>query len=173
MHGMPPVYVQTLLDTVDLAVPALLALPDAGTAERPAPDKWSAREIVGHLIDSASNNHRRFVTARWRDNLVFDGYAQNDWVEAQRYGEAPWPDLVMLWSHFNRHMARVMTGVPEHARSKQHATHNLDRVAWQPVPADQPATLDYFMNDYVGHLRHHLGQILGAGWDSERGEHHA
>jgi hypothetical protein len=41
--------------------------------------------------------------------------------------------------------------------------HNLDQMAWQPVPRDQPATLDYFMADYVGHLKHHLQQIDAIG----------
>jgi hypothetical protein len=170
---MPPVYVRTLADTVDAAVPALLALPDRATAEPVAPGKWSPREIIGHLIDSASNNHRRFVSARWKDDLIFDGYDQDQWVDAQRYREAPWSDLVMLWSQFNRHMARVMAAVPEDVRSKPQARHNLDRIAWQPIPADASATLDYFMADYVGHLRHHLKQILGDGWDRERDPHHA
>jgi hypothetical protein len=108
------------------------------------------------------------VNASWQDDLIFEGYAQDDWVDAQCYREAPWLDLVMLWSQFNRHMARVMANVPEDVRTRLHARHNLDRVAWRPVPPEAPATLDYFMDDYVGHLRHHLKQILGADWDPER-----
>jgi DinB superfamily len=173
MQGMSPAYAQRLLDTIDAAVPALLALPAQRTGDPLAPGKWSPREIVGHLIDSASNNHRRFVVGRWQDDLIFDGYAQDDWVNAQQYREAPWADLVMLWSHFNRHMARVMASVPEAVRTRPRATHNLDRIAWRPLPADLPATLDYFMDDYVGHLRHHLKQILGAEWDTERDAHGA
>ena len=88
---MPPSCVRTLLETVDAAIPALLAIPDEQTTYRSAPGKWSPREIVGHLIDSASNNHKRFVVARWRDDLVFDGYAQDDWVEAQRIRRARGP----------------------------------------------------------------------------------
>jgi hypothetical protein len=94
-------------------------------------------------------------------------------VDVQRHREAPWPDLVMLWSYFNRHVARVMEGVPEDVRTRLRTKHNLDRVAWRPVPTELPTTLDYFMNDYVGHLRHHLKQILGSDWDAERDGHHA
>ena len=79
---MSPAYAQRLLDTIDAAVPALLALPAQRTADPLAPGKWSPREIVGHLIDSASNNHRRFVVGRWQDDLIFDGYAQDDWVNS-------------------------------------------------------------------------------------------
>jgi len=145
-------------------VPALLAIPEEASRHRPAPGKWSPAEIVGHLIDSASNNHRRFVVARWQDDLVFTGYRQDAWVDAQQYDRAPWPELVALWAGFNRHLARVMAAVPPEIRTRAHRQHNLHEIAWQPVPAAQPATLDYFMADYVGHLQHHLRQILGAGW---------
>ncbi len=155
-----------LLRTIDTALPALRALDDAATRSRPAPGKWSPREIVGHLIDSASNNHQRFVRARFQESLVFPGYAQDDWVEAQRYRDAPWPELVQLWALFNRHLARFMAAVPEPERLRPRARHNLHEIAWQVLPADQPATLDWFMRDYVGHLRHHLRQIPGIPLES-------
>jgi hypothetical protein len=157
-------YAIELLDAVDRATPLLLAMDDETSARRPAPGKWSPREIVGHLVDSASNNHQRFVRAQFQDDLVFAGYAQDRWVEAQRYQSASWPDLVGLWAHFNRHLAGVMAAVPPEVRTKPRPVHNLHELAWRPVPATMPATLDYFMRDYVGHLQHHLGQIFGAGW---------
>src|SRR5919109_2457390 len=86
---------------------------------RTAPGKWSAKEIIGHLIDSASNNHQRFVRAQLQDDLVFPGYLQDRWVEVQRYRDAPWPDLVALWRTFNLHIARVMESVPEETRLKR------------------------------------------------------
>jgi hypothetical protein len=119
---------------------------------------------VGHLIDSASNNHQRFVRAVWQDDLIFPGYAQDDWVELQRYQDAVWSDLLTLWSAFNRHIASVMAAVPDDVRLRVHARHNLGEIAMHaPTRADQ-ATLDYFMSDYVDHLEHHLAQILGPGW---------
>jgi hypothetical protein len=157
-------YVAELLTTIDRAVPALRALDEALTARRPAPKRWSKREILGHLIDSASNNHQRFVRARWQADLVFQGYAQDDWVDLQGYAEAPWAELVDLWALLNRHLARVMSRVPEAIRSRPRERHNLDRVAYRPVAIDRPATLDYFMADYVDHLCHHLDQILDEGY---------
>ncbi len=133
--------------------------------QRPAPGKWSPREIIGHLIDSASNNHQRFVRAGGQDDLVFPAYAQNQWVELQDYQHASWADLVSLWAAFNRHLARVMTAIPESVRSRPRTRHNLDEIAWRVVPATEPVTLDYFMMDYVEHLEHHLRQILGTTWD--------
>jgi hypothetical protein len=152
-------YIDDLNATTARAAPLLLSVPEDVNARRPGPGKWSAKEIVGHLIDSASNNLQRFVRARWQEDLIFLPYDQDAWVTAQEYQNAPWSDLVTLWASHNRHLARVMAGVPEAVRMKRHRKHNLDDLAWRAVPADQPATLDYFMADYVAHLHHHLRQI--------------
>ena len=148
-----------LLADVDQAHSWLLTVDHDRTTERPAPGKWSPREILGHLIDSASNNHQRFVRAMWQEDLVFDGYDQDAWVEAQRYQETVWPQLVSLWADSNRHLARVMASVPAEVRQTPRPRHNFDRIAYRPVAADQPSTLEYFMDDYVLHLEHHLRQI--------------
>ena len=151
-----------LSSAIDRAVPALLALGDERSRAHPAPGKWSPREVIGHLIDSASNNHQRFVRAQLQEDLVFPGYDQAEWVRLQRYEESPWPELVALWSGFNRHIARIMAAAPDEQLTRLRPRHNLDELAWVTVPADQPTTLEYFMRDYVGHLRHHLRQVLGV-----------
>jgi hypothetical protein len=156
-----PACARRLVDAVRRATPELLALDDAVTARRPAPGKWSPREIVGHLVDSASNNHQRFVRMRDRDDLVVDGYEQDAWVEAQRYQDAPWTELVLLWATYNRHLARLMAATPAIARERVRHSHNLHLRAYRPVPADRAVTLAYFMDDYVDHLEHHLAQVLG------------
>jgi DinB superfamily len=155
-------YVADLRETVGRAATALLAIPDEASARRPAPGKWSPREIVGHLIDSAGTNHQRFVRAQFQEDLVFPGYEQDAWVRVQDYQGADWRSLVELWRALNLHLARVMALTPESTRLRVHVRHNLHRIAWQTVPEDRPTTLDYFMRDYVGHLKHHLRQILGA-----------
>lgn len=154
-----PLYALDLLNTIEATVPRLLDMDDERPSRRPAPGKWSPKEIIGHLIDSASNNHQRFVRAMFQADLVFPGYTQDAWVSSQRYQDAPWNDLVTLWASFNRHIARVMAAVPEDVRLKPRLPHNLDVLACNPVPADEPATLDYFMADYVWHVHHHLKQI--------------
>jgi hypothetical protein len=126
---------------------------------RPAPGKWSPKEIIGHLIDSASNNHGRFVRAQLHDDLRFDGYEQAEWVEVQRYQERDWADLIALWQALNHHIAHVMATADPEALGRSRARHNLDVLAWKPVGTEQSATLEYFMRDYVGHLKHHLAQI--------------
>lgn len=154
-----PEYALDLRATVDRAAAELRAIPEPSASVRPAPGKWSIKEIIGHLIDSASHNHQRFVRAQWQDDLVFQGYQQDEWVAAQQYQSVPWEELVTLWHTYNRHVARVMARVPDEVAHREHHRHNLDQIAWHTVPADQPATLEYFMRDYVAHLKHHLRQV--------------
>lgn len=156
-------YVDDLTTSVRAAWARLVDVPDADAARSPAPGKWSAKQIIGHLIDSASNNHQRFVRARWMDDLVFVGYEQDAWVDAQAYQDAPWRELLDLWLAYNLHLARVMRATPDDVRLRGHLRHNLDRLAFRPVPPEAPATLDYFMRDYVAHLKHHLAQLDLAG----------
>jgi hypothetical protein len=155
-----PGYVAALRGAIEKSTPLLEEMSEESTRRRPAPGKWSAREIIGHLIDSASNNHQRFVRAQFQDDLIFPGYAQDAWVSTQQYQNAPWAELLMLWRSFNLHIARVMETVSTQEKRRLRPRHNLDEIAWNPVPRDKPATLDYFMADYVAHLQHHLDQII-------------
>ncbi|MBT5873478.1 MAG: DinB family protein [Candidatus Latescibacteria bacterium] len=150
---------ESLMAMLSQKLPRLRALSDEFACRRPGPGKWSPKEIIGHLIDSASNNHQRFVRAQFTDNLVFPGYDQIAWVMTQRYNEAPWPDLVDLWFAFNRQIAHVISVMPENQIARERMEHNLHKIAFITVPENQPVTLGYFMDDYVAHLNHHLNQI--------------
>jgi len=150
-----------LRDAVSGAMPRLTAITDAAAAKPRAPGKWSRKEIVGHLIDSASNNHERFVRAQFTDDLMCPTYDQEAWVRVQRYSDAPWGELIALWRYFNVQLARVIEATPREIRLRPRERHNLDQVAFRRLPAGEPATLEYFMRDYVEHLEHHLGQIFG------------
>ena len=156
---MDPSFILAFRSTIDDAAERLLAIADEGAAYRPAPGKWSRKEIIGHLIDSAANNHGRFVRAQLQDDLVFPGYDQDGWVRAQRYQERRWPDLVRLWQAYNRHIADVMASASPDAVDRPRARHNLDELAWGRPPAEGPVTLAWFMQDYVAHLEHHLRQV--------------
>jgi len=149
-----------LLATLERALPALRALGDADAARRPAPGKWSPKELVGHLVDSASVNAERFVRARFADDLVLPGYDQDAWVEAQGYADAPWDELVTLFDALNRHVARIMAATPEGDRARERRAHNLDAIAFRTVPTSEPTTLSYLMADYVDHLEHHLRGLV-------------
>jgi hypothetical protein len=139
--------------------PALRAMSEAKSRRPRAAGKWTPREILGHLIDSASNNHQRFVRARFQEDLVFPGYAQEEWVRGQNYAEARWAELVELWRLYNLHLARVMEATPESVRRKRTRRHNFHVLLMRKVPEGSPAALEDLMRDYVAHLEHHVAQI--------------
>lgn len=145
--------------TVEGAYEFLRRLTEGESARGRAPGKWSAKETVGHLIDSAANNHQRFVRAQFQDDLVFPGYAQDEWLAAQSYREEPWPRLVELWRLYNLHLLHVVSRIPREQLVRPRHPHTLHRIAWELVDAGEPATLEYLVRDYVGHLKHHLGQL--------------
>jgi hypothetical protein len=122
---------------------------DARTTRRARPDGWCARELLGHLIDSACNNHRRFVAGQSADTARFDGYDQDEWVSRQHYENVPWHDLVALWSAYNRHLAHVIACTPDAVAA---------RTALSP-DGSGPVSIAFLMEDYVRHLRHHLAQL--------------
>lgn len=137
----------------------LLLATDQQVSVRPAADKWSAKEILGHLIDSATNNHGRFVRAQLQEQMVFDGYNQDGWVEIQEYQSQNWQDLLITWRQLNLQIANLIFITAEDIRNKARNEHNLHLIAFKTIQEDQTTTLGYFMEDYVLHLRHHLGQI--------------
>jgi hypothetical protein len=121
--------------------------------------EWSKREILGHLIDSAANNHQRFVRAQFKDDLVFPGYEQEQWVSSQKYSDEPWPYLIELWCAYNRHLLHVVSVIPEHVLTQQRDKHSLDQIAFKTIAQNAPATLEYLIRDYLDHLQHHLDPI--------------
>jgi DinB superfamily len=122
-----------------------------GDASHPlAAGRWSKKELLGHLIDSAANNHQRFVRAQLAGSYDGPTYQQEQWVVAQGYASESWFDLVNLWLFYNRHLLHVIRLVPE--------------AAWPVLCAiggSAPVPLSEVISSYVDHLEHHLGQILG------------
>lgn len=145
---------------VEHAAQSFTALSDAEASARRAPGKWSRKEIVGHLVDSASNNHQRFVRAAFQQDLVFPGYDQDAWLALQRHARAPWAELVALWRSYNLHLARVVEALPAELRTRATTRHNFDVIAWRAVVPGEARTLEWFIRDYAGHLDHHLRQAL-------------
>lgn len=136
---------------VDGSAHRLFDILEADSEVRPAPGKWSKKEIIGHLIDSAANNHQRFVRAQQQSGIGLPGYAQNFWVEQQSYQSEPWKTLVALWRTYNTHLVHVIAQVP-----KDHE-NNLCSVG-----DSRPATLKWLAEDYVRHAQHHLEQIFDS-----------
>jgi hypothetical protein len=127
---------------------------------RAAAGEWSPKQTLGHLIDSAVNNHPRFVRAQFHDHLVFSGYEQDNWVNSQRYQEESWAEVIQLWRAYNLHLLHVASVIPEDVLTRARSPHTLDQIAFKPVQKYTPATLEYVIRDYVDHLRHHLDQIF-------------
>jgi DinB family protein len=149
--------------TISSAAAQLLQISAAQSQARRATGKWSPKEIIGHLIDSASNNHQRFVRAQFSDDLIFAGYEQEGWVRVQNYQGESWPELVELWRLYNQHILHVMSLVPEETRRKLRYKHNLHQIASDSLSESEPVTLEWFMRDYVDHMKKHLGQIFADG----------
>ena len=146
--------------TVVNATERLRTISAEQSARKSSADRWSIKEILGHLIDSAANNHQRFVRAQFTDDLVFPGYEQENWVNAQKYNDEPWSDMVQLWSSYNLHLLHVIAAIPDATLMRARIRHNLDQIALHPVDKDDPTTLNYFVRDYLVHMKHHLDQIF-------------
>ena len=140
------------------AASALLARPEAELPGRPAPDGRSPKEILGLLIDIASDTHRRLLWAWEHESLAFDGFVGEAWEDS--YEEADWSTLVTLWWMVATHLLRTLESIPDDVRRRPHRRHALAGLAWRPVPADQPATLDDLLRDFGAHLRLHLARLL-------------
>ena len=112
------------------------------------PGKWSKKEILGHLIDSASNNHQRFVRAQYEDKtpISYDG---DTWVKIQQYTSSDIKTLLGLWLNYNLHLGHVISEIPV---DKYKILFKAD--------AKEAATLEWIVKDYVRHMEHHLKQIL-------------
>ena len=132
----------------EAAVP-LSSMNPVQAAFKESPDRWSKKEILGHLIDSAANNHQRFVRAAYNAAADFPPYKQNDWVRIQQYNKSEWADLIALWSAYNLHLCNVIERLPDEVLS---APCNIGK--------EEPAPLEFVIKDYLRHLRHHVSVLL-------------
>jgi hypothetical protein len=114
---------------------------------KPAPEKWSKKQILGHLIDSATNNHHRFVRVQFEDEPSI-AYDQNKWNEFSFYQEQSKEQLITFWAAYNRQLIEILRNIPP------------DRLSRKCKVRENVVTLDFLINDYVEHLEHHLHQLV-------------
>jgi len=138
-----------LLATIDSELPNLVAIDEEQASTPRAEGKWSRKQVMGHLVDSAFNNHQRFVRAQLSSSLSFPGYTQDSWVTAQAYQDRSWADILRLWVEVNRHLAHVIARISRHTL-----------VTPCTIGEGAPVTLRFVLEDYVRHLHHHLAQVL-------------
>jgi DinB superfamily len=132
----------------------LTCFSEAESDQRPSRERWTKKEALGHLIDSASNNHQRFVRGQLAAGQDFPGYEQEPWVRIQNYQGAQWNDLIDLWRAYNTHLLHVVSCMSEEG---ERATCR--------VKGGNEMTLAALFVDYVDHLEHHLKAMLGR-WES-------
>lgn len=122
----------------------------------PSPEKWSRKEVLGHLIDSAQNNLRRFITGQYEQSPPRILYEQDFWVQASGYRDVPAKDLIQMWKLMNEQIARVLINMPAGNYSRQcdtgHQKSNLRSLEW-------------LAEDYVRHMKHHINQIIAGSFD--------
>jgi len=135
---------------VNTAVERWRDLPEQTLRFRPSEDAWSIKEIIGHLIDSASNNHQRWVRLQLTEQLTFPNYGKDNihWVRIQNYQDRSWRKLLDLWHHFNDQLAYIIRAVDPSCLSH----------VWQADPKTRYTLFD-LMTDYLRHLEDHLDQI--------------
>ncbi|MEC0372728.1 DinB family protein [Paenibacillus chibensis] len=120
-------------------------------SKRPQPNKWSKKEILGHLCDSAQNNLQRFIRAQYEEQpQTVIRYDQDAWVQLMGYQTLPFEQVLSLWVSLHKQVAAVMEHTPKERLQNTY-----------PFGDGQLVTLEWMMRDYVDHLEHHLKQIFG------------
>ena len=126
------------------AMPWLLTISEAEASVPEREGKWSAKQVMGHLIDSAVNNLGRIIRLQIEAGQSLPGYEQMAWVSLQHYAEREWAQVLALWFALNEQVAWTIGHVEQ------------ARLANRGVVAGEPLTLGFLIEDYVAHMDHHL-----------------
>ncbi len=146
---MPHQLAQFLRQTIEREAPLLRSVSEADAGAKPDERVWSQKEELGHLIDSATNNHVRFVRACLEPQFQGPGYEQDGWVSLHGYNGLPWVELIEFWQRYNGFLAGLVERIPASL---------LERLCI--VGNSSPVTLRFLIEDYVLHMQHHLDHIL-------------
>lgn len=126
------------------------AITEPNWNNKPIPAKWSKKEILGHLTDSAHNNLRRFIITQYEQNNKIV-YNQDEWVSINAYQHIPAKDIIQLWKLLNLQIAHVTANIPD-----EHLLFTCDT----GKQGQDLKTLQFLMDDYIVHMNHHLHKIF-------------
>ena len=127
-------------------LPARLTNLSADRVQRKASSsQWSLKEELGHLLDSAANNHQRIVRAQLEDNPAMPEYDGDQWVTLHRYQDRDWSSLIAIWVGLNRQLLAAAEAVPDSAWSRTCT-----------IADSAPLTLRFVFDDYLDHMMQHL-----------------
>jgi len=149
-----------LIKIIDHATTSIKRIAIEEMESKPGVNKWSKKEILGHLIDSAYINHLRFLRAGSQKDLIFDGYNQNEWVIKNNYQQRDLTNILNTWTTINKHLSYLLEQLPESLLSQETVKHNFHQICMRPVKAGSATKLAYLIEDYIFHLEHHLAQII-------------
>ncbi len=121
------------------------------TGKKLSIDKWTLKEIIGHLIDSASNNHQRFLRLQLRNDLEFPDYNKDDWIKLQKYNEILYSDLLSLFLYYNKLIKQIILNVDKNCLK------NKWNVAWDENT--NYITLERLIKHYVEHIKGHISHF--------------
>jgi DinB superfamily len=138
-----------IVKTADEQSAFLHSLPERVFSLKITPTTWSAKEITGHLIDSAQNNLQRFIRGQY-ENVPRIIYAQNEWVRLGGYQQADKSELIELWRLINHQLGRVLRTMD---------TGNYSKLSDWGHDTPDLHTLAYMAEDYHRHMLHHLNQL--------------
>lgn len=164
-----PTYAAILNNVIDKSFNALKAIPLDTLEAKPDPNRWSQKELIGHLVDSAYNNHQRFLRAEAQGNLVFWTYAQDEWVVKNQYQQRNANEIIELWYRTNQHLCALISGLSDELIQKQTKEHNFHRICMKRIGEEDSTSLGYLIWDYIFHLEHHLAQLLPS-YEKELGD---
>jgi hypothetical protein len=132
------------------------AIPEAEFSAKPLANKWSKKEVLGHLTDSAQNNLRRFICGQYESKPSKIIYEQDFWVRANDYQGKKSVDVIELWDLVNQQICSVLRTMP---------TANYGRSSDTGHESEELRTLQWLAKDYVKHMKHHLNQIIPGSYD--------
>ncbi|CAN5257939.1 DinB family protein [soil metagenome] len=144
-----------LQQIVDRYFKVISSIPESEFSSKPNADKWSKKEVLGHLIDSGQNNLRRFICGQYEVNPKIT-YDQDVWVSSNNYQGKPSKDVILLWKLTNEQICLILESMPEANYFKSADTGKAEV---------QLHSLEWLAVDYVRHLKHHLNQIIAGSFD--------